>query len=94
MVTTKYFKSLFQKVNIKKAVVIDSMPPKLVKLTAQLLCQPLTEAENMCIKQTIFQTILKLLLSFTWTKENQINMICQILDQSASQRLFRRSTNK
>ena len=60
MVTTKDFKSLFQKVNIEKAVGIDSIPPKLVKVAAQLLCQPLTEAENMYIKQTILKTLLNL----------------------------------
>ena len=35
MVTTKYIKSLLQKVNTKKTVGIDSIPPKLVKLAAE-----------------------------------------------------------
>ena len=54
MVTTKYIKSLLQKVNTKKAVGIDSTPPKLVKLTAEPLSQPVTEAINICIKQNNF----------------------------------------
>ena len=54
MVTRKYIKSLLQKVNSKKAVGIDSIPPKLVKLAAEPLSQPVTEAINMCIKQNNF----------------------------------------
>ena len=54
MVTTKYIKSLLQKVNTKKAVGIDSVPPKLVKLAAESLSQSVTEAINTCIKQNNF----------------------------------------
>ena len=54
MVTRKYIKSLLQKVNSKKAVGIDSIPIKLVKLAAEPLSQPVTEAINMCIKQNNF----------------------------------------
>ena len=69
MVTTKYIKSLIQKVNAKKAAGIDSIPPKLVKLAAKPLFQPVPEATNMCIKRNNF---------------SKVNKICQILDQPAS----------
>ena len=55
MVTRKYIKSLLQKVNTKEAVEIDSIPPKLVKLAAEPLSQPVTEAINMCIKQKFYK---------------------------------------
>ena len=41
MITTKYIKSFLQKVNTEKATGIDSIPPKLVKLAAEPLSQPL-----------------------------------------------------
>ena len=84
LVATKYIKSLLQKMNTKKAVVIDAIPPKLVKLTAELLSQPVTEAINMCIKQNNFPNNAKVASVVPWTNVNQINMIFQILDQSAS----------
>ena len=85
MVTTKYIKSVLQKLNAKKTAGTDSIPPKFVKLAAQPLSQLLTEAINMGIEQKIiFQAMLKLHLSSHWTKVNQINMICQVLDQSAT----------
>ena len=43
MVTTKYIKGLLQTANTKKAVGIDSFQPKLVKLAAEPLSQPVTE---------------------------------------------------
>ena len=43
-----------RKVSTKKAAGIDSILPKLVKLAAERLCQPLTEAKNTCIKQNNF----------------------------------------
>ena len=43
------------KVNTNKAVGIDSIRPKLVKLAAEPLSQPVTEAINMCIKQNDFR---------------------------------------
>ena len=51
IVTLKYIKSLLQKVNTKKAVGIDSIPSTLVKLAAEPLSQPVTEAINMSIKK-------------------------------------------
>ena len=84
MVTTKYIKSLLQKVNTKKAVGIDSIPPKLVKLAAEPLSQPVTEAINMCIKQNNFPNNAKVASVVPWTNVNQINIMFQILDQSAS----------
>ena len=54
MVSTKDIKSLLRKVSTKKAAGIDSILPKLVKLAAERLCQPLTEAKNTCINQNNF----------------------------------------
>ena len=70
--------------NTKKAIGIDSVPPKLAKLAAEPLSQPVTEAINMCIKQNNFPKNAKVASVVPWTKVNQINMIFQILDQSAS----------
>ena len=45
MVTRKYIKmSFLRKKNTKKVVGIDSIPPKLAKLAAKPLSQPVTEA--------------------------------------------------
>ena len=85
MVTTKYIKSLLQKVNTKKAVGFNSIPPKLVKLAAEPLSEPVTEAINMCIKQNNFPKNAKVASVVPLDlKVNQINMIFQILDQPAS----------
>lgn len=55
MLTTKHIKILLQKMNTKKAVGINPIPPELVKLAAASLCQPLTEPPiSMCIKQNNF----------------------------------------
>ena len=45
---------ILQKVNTKKVVGIDSVPPNFVKLAAEPPSQPLTEAINMCLKQNNF----------------------------------------
>ena len=54
IVTTKYIKSLRQKVNTKEAVGIDSVPSTVVKLAAEPLSQSVNEAINTCIKQNNF----------------------------------------
>ena len=51
MVTTKYIKSFLPRVNTKKAVGIDSILPKIVKLAADSLSELLAQATNMFIKQ-------------------------------------------
>ena len=61
MVTTEYVKGLLQKVNTKKFVGIDSIPPKLVKLAAEPIYQSVTEAINMCIKQNNFRSNAKVM---------------------------------
>ena len=54
MITRKYIKSLLLKKNTKKVIGIESIPPKLVKLAAEPLSQPVTEAINMFIKKKNF----------------------------------------
>ena len=44
----------FPKESTKKNVGIDSISPKPVKMGAERLSQPVTEAINMCIKQNLF----------------------------------------
>ena len=68
--------------------------PKLEKLAAKPLSQPVTEAINMSIKQSNFSNNAKTTPVAPLDKgKNQINMF-QILDQSASGILFQRFTNK
>ena len=68
IVTKKHIKSLLQKVNTKKAVAIDSILSKLVKLAVEPLSQPVTEALNMWIKQNNFLNNAKIAYVVPMTK--------------------------
>ena len=68
IVTKKHIKSLLQKVNTKKAVAIDSILSKLVKLAVEPLSQPVTEALNMWIKRNNFLNNAKIAYVVPMTK--------------------------
>ena len=47
-------KKLLEEIDIKKAVGVDTIPPKLVKIGADIIKEPLTQAINCCLRQGIF----------------------------------------
>ena len=47
-------KRLLKEIDIKKAVGVDTIPPKLVKIGADIIAVPLTKAINCCLRQGIF----------------------------------------
>ena len=63
LVTTKEIKQLRQSLNAKKAVGIDLVPPKLVKLADIPFYKPLTETINFCIQHGIYPDSAKVALA-------------------------------
>ena len=47
-------KKLLKEIDIKKAVGVDTIPPKLIKTGADIIAEPLTQAINCCLRQGIF----------------------------------------
>ena len=47
-------KKLLKGIGIKKAVGVDTIRPKLVKIGADIIAEPLTQAINCCLRQGIF----------------------------------------
>ena len=47
-------KKLLKEIDIKKAVGVDTIPPKLIKIGADIIAEPLTPAINCCLCQGIF----------------------------------------
>ena len=47
-------KRLLKEIDIKKAVGIDTIPPKLIKIGVDIIAEPLTKAINCCLRQGIF----------------------------------------
>ena len=47
-------KKLLKEIDIKKAVGVDTIPPKLIKIGADIIAEPLTQAINCCLRQGIF----------------------------------------
>ena len=47
-------KKLLKEIDIKKAVGVDTIPPKLIKIRAVIVAEPLTQAINCCLCQGIF----------------------------------------
>ena len=45
-ITTFEVKKLLKEINIKKAVGVDTIPPKLIKVGANIIAEPLTQAIN------------------------------------------------
>ena len=43
-----------KEIDIKKAVGVDTIPPKLIKIGADIIAGPLTQAINCCLRQGIF----------------------------------------
>ena len=47
-------KRLLKEIDIKKAVDVNTFPPKLIKIGEDIIAQPLTQAINCCLRQGIF----------------------------------------
>ena len=47
-------KKLLKEIDIKKVVGVDTIPPKLIKIGADIIAEPLTQAINCCLRQGIF----------------------------------------
>ena len=47
-------KKLLKEIDIKKGVGVDTIPPKLIKIGADIIAEPLTQAINCCLRQGIF----------------------------------------
>ena len=47
-------KKLLKEIDIKKVVAIDTIPPKLIKIDADIIVEPLMQAINCCFRQAIF----------------------------------------
>ena len=55
-------KKLLKEIDIKKAVDVDTIPPKLIKTGADIIIEPLTQAINCCLRQGIFPDNAKVLV--------------------------------
>ena len=64
----------FKEIDIKKAVGVDTIPPKLIKIGADIIAEPLTQAINCCLLQGIFPDNAKIAFVVPVDKENLINM--------------------
>ena len=53
-ITTSEVKKLLKEIDIKKAVGVDTIPPKLIKIGADIIAEPLKQARNSCLRQGIF----------------------------------------
>ena len=45
---------LLEEIDVKKAVCVDTIPPKLIKISAKIIAEPLTQTMNCCLRQGIF----------------------------------------
>ena len=52
-ITTSEVKKLVKEIDIKKAVGVDTIPPKLIKIDVDIIAEPLTQAINCCLRQGI-----------------------------------------
>ena len=52
-------KKLLKEIDIKKAVGVDTIPPKLIKIGVDIITEPLTQAINCCLRQGILPEIAK-----------------------------------
>ena len=50
---TSEVKKLLKEIDIKKAVGVDTIPPKLIKIDVDIIAEPLTQAINCCLRQGI-----------------------------------------
>ena len=80
-VTTSEIYKLLKNKDDKKATGMDKISPKLVKISDQVLSQPLVDAINNSISNGVFLTMQKLHLFPLLTNTPMIKTKSQILDQ-------------
>ena len=59
-ITTSEVKKLLKEIDIKKAVGVGTIPPKLIKTGADIIADALTHAINCCLRQGIFPDNVKI----------------------------------
>ena len=67
-------KKLLKEMYIKRAAGVDTISPKLIKISADISAEPLTQAIIANCVKVFFLIMLKLLLPFLSIKENLTNM--------------------
>ena len=63
-----------------KAVGVDTIPPKLITIRADIIAEPLTQTINFCLRQGIFPENAKVASVVPLDKGNLINMTFQTID--------------
>ena len=53
-ITTSKVKKLLKEIDIRETVVVDAISLKLIKIGADIIAEPLTQAVNCCLRQGIF----------------------------------------
>ena len=53
-ITSCEVKKLLKEIDIKKAVGVYTIPPKLIKIGADIIAESLTQAKSCCLRQGIF----------------------------------------
>ena len=70
-VTTNEVYKLLKKLDAKKAIGIDGIPPMILRLSAHILAEPLTKIINKCIVDSDFPTIAKLVFILSFFKKGE-----------------------
>ena len=47
-------RKLLKEIDVEKALGVDTIPPKLIKISADIIAEPLTQVINCCLRQGIF----------------------------------------
>ena len=53
-IKTSKVKKFLKEIDIKKAIGVDTIPPKMIKIGADIIAEPLTQAINCCLREGIF----------------------------------------
>ena len=69
-VTTSEIYKLLKNINFKNATGTDKIPPKLVKISAEVLSQPLADAINHSISKEVFPDNAKIASVFPMEKQS------------------------
>ena len=83
-ITTSEIYKFLKNIDDKKATRTDKIPPKLVKISAEVLSQPLADAINNSIFKGVFPDNAKMHLFPLLTNNPMIKLKSQILDQLVS----------
>ena len=73
--TTEEVKKLLKEVNAKKASGFEKIPPKLVKLAAEVLAAPVSKTINNSISKGVFSNKAKIALVSLFDKKHQTKIL-------------------